>query len=149
MPKSVLPMYQVMNSIAGQFQNLKQYREYVVANNLVAQGFPMNPYNYPQYPGVDRFLGNPIGTFYLWKIKDAKQRQIWKLAQAKIIEDHKENNTNAKLSIVEIYKQLMEHNVSTQTLKSFVNDVNPSMDEMRELMNLIMEQSNRNNVVLT
>lgn len=146
MTKNLLPMRQVMASISGQFKNLAQYRQYVIANNLTSQGFPLNPRNaYPYYPGVDQFLGNRPGTYYLWQVEDCKRRQLWKIGQAKFIE-MRSSQKNDNLSIVDIYKHLLELNVSPQTLNSFLNDVKPSLDEMKELISALIEHSSRDKV---
>lgn len=145
----VLPMAQVTKSIAGQFQNLKQYREYVITNNLQKQGFPLSVYSAykDEYVDVDHFLGNKYGTYIAWKANDIKQRQIWRLSSMSLKPSQKTTPIISNLSVVQIYKQLLELNVSSNTLKSYLEDINPTMDEMRELMNALMEHSSRHNKV--
>lgn len=144
-----LPMNQVMDSIKGMFVNLPQYRKYIIENNLEAQGYPLHPESYyKEYPGVDTFLGNTYGTYAYWQSNDCRRRQLWRLGRLTIDEQKKTYaQVPSKLPPVELYKQLLAHNVSSNTLKSFLDDIKPTMNEMRELVDALMEHSTRMNKI--
>ena len=68
----------VMEYIAGKFKTLKQYENFVVENNLVDLGFPLNPRFMAGYPkSTDAILGNPPGTYKQWLKEDIKTRKPW------------------------------------------------------------------------
>jgi hypothetical protein len=149
---SYLPMEQVMQAIAGQFVNLVQYRSYIKANNLVSQGFPLHPEKvYDNYPLVDKFLGNRPGTYALWQSNDMTKRKPWIHAQIKIANNLKKEIQEQQVakysSIVELYIALLNHGASTDTLSSYLNDVKPNPDQLKELIEVMLNHTKRHQSV--
>lgn len=148
-----LPIDQVMKMIKGEFQTIRQYRDYVIENGLIEQGFPKDPHvTYTwQYPGVDTFLGNPEGTYKAWQIKDIKNRKIWKIAASTRREPKKTKpkpvaNLHpiiSKMSLIEAYRVLLDRNINIANLIEIFADIEHTKEETQELLNLIIEHSKR------
>ena len=145
-----LPMSQVQKAIKGQFVNLVQYRQYVKINNLQAQGFPLNPSRAyrGEYSSIDEFLGNRLGTYFIWQSNDVSRRKLWLHAQNKILKEAEKSvqiqHKPQYHGIVELYQGLLTHNASSNTLSSFIKDVNPNPDQLKQLIDLMIEHSKRN-----
>ena len=145
----------VMEYIADKnLQTLGEYEQWVIENNH-QDIFPTNPniYYKKDYPGVDTFLGNPVGTSKA-RVKDiltkpenrvksitvrranAKQRRAEKAKEfQKTLQATKQANapTTAKTApvigitykpdVAQCFKTLLEHNVSFETLYKVNNEM--------------------------
>ena len=145
----------VMDYIASEnLQTLGEYQNWVVEQKH-ENIFPLNPNAYykKDYPGVDKFLGNPVGTSKA-RIKDiltlpenrvksitarranAKQRRAEKakemqrtLQASKVTKPATTAKTASvigityKPDVAQCFKTLLEHNVSFETLYKVNNEM--------------------------
>ena len=129
---------EVMEHIAGKFQNLVQYKKYVIENNLQELGFPLNPKLRTGYPkSTDAILGNPEGTYRLWQKKDMARRKPWQNRQnLPRVQKAKKPET---LKIVDICKELLDRKITLQTMKAIMSETQMSMEESKQIISLLLD----------
>lgn len=151
----------VQQGIAGKFQTLRQYEQFVIENNLKAKGFPTNPISSygKKYPGVDAFLGNPEGTnkaYVKEKVRAiALECKFWVKGQ----EVRKQNRLariqgqnskpkpkpqpaikSSEISMVDITNSLLERNVSVPTLLRLVDETQYTVEEAKAIIALLLNK---------
>ena len=142
------PLEIVQSKIKGRFQTLKEYKQFVIDNNLTEKGYPVFPHQtYSEYPGVDAFLGNPEGTAHKLRVAKIIESKPWvrstegrKKAVVTPKVDAPVAVTQPSLSMVEITKSLLERNISLRTMEAVVVETTFTIEEARQVINLILQK---------
>jgi len=144
------------------FQTLSEYKNYVIEQKMTDM-LPVNPNLYygKQYPGVDVFLGNPVGTSKV-RIANtlvnpenrAKALEVRRQNRMKRFEELKAEATKVASKAKKIQSEptstvpslsvcfgvLLEHNVSFSTLNKVNKEMaNITPKEAREITSVLLE----------
>lgn len=160
--KEYFPIGHAMEYIAPyKFQTLTEYRDYVIEQKM-SDHLPLDPnlgYG-KQYPGVDAFFGNPIGTskkrirktfmkpevrtlaLEMRRKNKAKRLKEEALKKIEVVAPVKAqtSSVSTKPSLSVCFEVLLKHNVSFSTL----NKVNKEMQDIsiidaREITSVLLE----------
>lgn len=153
-PEDVLSMI-----IKGKFTNLQDYKKWVIENNLVERGYPLDPRKtYRSKMPIDVFLGNPIGTHAIYKINRAKELKFWLKSPTHIMHNASNIETptspNPKKAVVRAKtisnedlentcKFLIDHGM-TSTVKNMLSEPKITLKEALIISKIIIEKYEQN-----
>ena len=142
--------------IKGSFTMLTQYRKWVLDNDMVSKGFPLNPntsYAKSEYKNVDTFLGNPSGTNIKARSEQAKKSRFWLVNNPTAARNYQRTGDIVpspeveRLSIVDVCKELLERKLSLNTMKSIMSETEFTIAESKQIITLLLDYSNKKTTV--
>lgn len=139
-------------SIKGMFSNFTDYKKWVVDNNMVKFGYPLDPRAvYGTMTPIDEFFGNPRGTNRQYISQKIKEQKPWVLSKKRNSSNKSSESTKTKQSkhLVndsikenQLIKSLVTFLIERElfdTLKSILNNEKTSLQDAKYISNALLE----------